>query len=73
MSAAHRRLELALTVEGGPFEHTGTIIDTLNSENVKVTFFVNALAVPFSQSIRNAFHSGHLIGLQVTPCHYSSL
>lgn len=56
---------VAITFDDGPFEFTRDLLDTLDRENVKVTFFVNGQNVgniySYSGIVKRAYRSGHQI------------
>ncbi|KAF8935858.1 hypothetical protein BGZ52_001490 [Haplosporangium bisporale] len=56
---------IAITFDDGPFVFTSDLLDTLDRENVKVTFFVNGQNVgniySYSGIVKRAYRSGHQI------------
>ncbi|KAF9380687.1 hypothetical protein CPB97_008196 [Podila verticillata] len=56
---------IAITFDDGPFEYTNDLLDTLDRENVKVTFFVNGQNVgninSYPNIVKRAYRSGHHI------------
>lgn len=57
---------IAITFDDGPFDFTNDLLDTLDRENVKVTFFLNGKNVgsiyDYPGIIKRAYRSGHQIG-----------
>ncbi|KAF9301961.1 hypothetical protein BGZ74_006055 [Mortierella antarctica] len=57
---------IAITFDDGPFDFTNDLLDTLDRENVKVTFFLNGKNVgsiyDYPDIIKRAYRSGHQIG-----------
>lgn len=56
---------IAITFDDGPFHFTSDLLDILDREDVKVTFFVNGQNVgniySYSNIIKRAYRSGHHI------------
>ncbi|KAG0039958.1 hypothetical protein BGZ82_005929 [Podila clonocystis] len=57
---------VAITFDDGPFEFTSDLLDTLDRENVKATFFLNGENIgniyAYSSTVKRAYRSGHQIG-----------
>ncbi|KAF9576348.1 hypothetical protein EC968_009322 [Mortierella alpina] len=54
---------LAITFDDGPFDYTGELLDLLNRENIKATFFMNGKNIgditEFESVVKRAFDEGH--------------
>ncbi|KAG0196610.1 hypothetical protein BGX28_009947, partial [Mortierella sp. GBA30] len=54
---------LAITYDDGPFEYSSELLDLLDKENVKATFFMNGKAVgditEYEDVVRRAYGAGH--------------
>ncbi|KAG0034657.1 hypothetical protein BGZ81_003701 [Podila clonocystis] len=57
---------VAITFDDGPFEFTSDLLDLLDRENVKATFFLNGENIgniyDYSSIVKRAYRSGHQIG-----------
>jgi len=57
---------VAVTFDDGPFKYTSDLLDFLDRENVKVTFFLNGLnrgdIWQYVGVVKRAFNAGHQIG-----------
>ncbi|KAG0086245.1 hypothetical protein BGZ93_005648 [Podila epicladia] len=66
VKSCQRGNSIAITFDDGPFEFTSDLLDTLDRENVKVTFFLNGQNVgsiyDYSNIVKRAYRSGHQIG-----------
>ncbi|CAO3575206.1 unnamed protein product [Mortierella alpina] len=56
---------LAITFDDGPFEYTAELLDLLDRENIKATFFMNGKNIgditKFEDVVQRAYDSGHHI------------
>ncbi|KAF9279184.1 hypothetical protein BGZ68_008075 [Mortierella alpina] len=54
---------LAITFDDGPFEYTAELLDLLNQEQIKATFFMNGKSigdiVKFEDVVKRAYDEGH--------------
>ncbi|KAG0333058.1 hypothetical protein BG000_009512 [Podila horticola] len=57
---------IAITFDDGPFEYTNDLLDILDRENVKATFFLNGRNIgniyAYPSIVKRAYRSGHQIG-----------
>ncbi|CAG8560429.1 13902_t:CDS:2, partial [Racocetra persica] len=59
-----KQLEWALTLDDGPSQFTTAVLDYLDTQNVKVTFFVIGSNVyTYPEILLRAFKAGHQIGI----------
>lgn len=63
--------KIYLTFDDGPSNLTNEILDILDEENVKATFFVTSNVNNYSSIVKRAFNSGHTIGLHTYSHDYS--
>ena len=62
-----------LTFDDGPSDHTEELLDILDKENVKATFFIVAGERDHAKELKDIYNAGHTIGLHSDTHIYSEI